>query len=163
MLGDVRIGVDEGELFGQLYPDLHRFAAVAAPPGVDPDDLIQEAVARTLRRQRLTELRDPAVYLRVVVVRLASNERRRQGRAGRAANRLVPERASFDALGSALSDLLRLSPEDRAVVYMTVVEDMSTAEVAARIGTSQAAVRMRRRRALRRLRQHLIDDEREGE
>ena len=41
---------DDGALFARLYPGLRRFAAVCGSFDTDPDDLVQEAVARTLRR-----------------------------------------------------------------------------------------------------------------
>jgi DNA-directed RNA polymerase specialized sigma24 family protein len=158
VLGDVMTGVDDGELFGQLYPELRRFAAVVAPWSVDPDDLLQEAVTRTLRRQPLTELNDAGTYLRVVMVRLAANERRRVGRERRRADTAGGESPPVEG-SSALTDLLALAPVDRAVVYLTVVEGLSAAEAASRLGRTEAGVRMRRRRALRRLRAHLVDEE----
>ncbi|MBX3286283.1 MAG: RNA polymerase subunit sigma-24, partial [Actinobacteria bacterium] len=71
---------DEAGTFEALYPALRRFAAVVGGPATEPDDLVQEALARTLARGSLADLDDPAVYLRRVVARLASNERRSQGR-----------------------------------------------------------------------------------
>lgn len=34
--------------FRDAYPRLRRFAAVVAPPTIDPDDLIQDALVRVL-------------------------------------------------------------------------------------------------------------------
>src|SRR4051812_19140119 len=62
-------------LFAQLYAPLHRFAAVVKPPEVDADDLVQEALLRTLALRPLCEYEDPASYLRRTIVNLASNER----------------------------------------------------------------------------------------
>src|SRR5579871_4146878 len=39
---------DDAEVFAAVYPGLRRFAAVVASTTVDPDDLVQEAVARAL-------------------------------------------------------------------------------------------------------------------
>src|SRR5688500_5746114 len=70
-------GVDnDAKLFEQLYPSLRRFAAVTGGGDTDPDDLVQEAVAQTLRRQSLSSLDHPAAYLRQAIVHLASNRRR---------------------------------------------------------------------------------------
>ncbi len=62
----------EAELFKKLYPPLRRFAAVVTPVEVEPDDLLQEAVTRALRRGSLTELDNPGAYLRRAMVNLAS-------------------------------------------------------------------------------------------
>jgi len=37
-------------VFGDLYPQLRRFAAVVSPMEVDPHDLVQDALERTLHR-----------------------------------------------------------------------------------------------------------------
>ena len=54
----------DAEVFDALYPALRRFAAVVGGLEVDPDDLVQEAVARALRRGPLGELDNPGAYLR---------------------------------------------------------------------------------------------------
>ena len=151
--------VDDSTLFGVLYPGLRRFAAVVAPVEMDPDDLLQEAVARALTQGRLVDLRDPGAYLRVTMVRLASNERRRLGRLRRALARTVPDVPSVGIYPSDLDDLERLSPEDRALLYLTVVEAFPAREAAHLLGRSEGAMRMRRHRALRALRQALIEEE----
>ena len=73
----------EAELFRQLYPGLRSFAGVVRPVGMDADDLVQEAVARTLAVRRLDSLDTPVAYLRTAMVRIAANARARG--AGRAA------------------------------------------------------------------------------
>ena len=74
----------DATLFEQLYPSLHRFAAVTGGRDDDPDDLVQEAVARTLRHHSLSSLDRPGAYLRQAIVNLASNRRRSLAR-GRSA------------------------------------------------------------------------------
>ena len=91
-------------------------------------------------------------YLRVAMVRLASNERRRLGRKRRATQRIGAEsEAEVAAYPSDLAELDRLSPEDRALLYLTAVEGHSIAEVARMFRRSTAAMKMRRHRALRQL------------
>ena len=63
---------DDDQLFARLYPSLRRFAAVVAPREIDPDDLLQEATARALRRGPLGRLDHPEAYLRRTMVNLAS-------------------------------------------------------------------------------------------
>src|ERR1051326_3422320 len=83
--GDEIVQIDrDAALFETLYPSLRRFAAVAGAPEGDPDDLVQEAVARTLRRRSLSSLDNPGAYLRQAIVHLAANRRRSLAR-GRAA------------------------------------------------------------------------------
>src|SRR5205823_4802816 len=67
---------DDAAVFERLYPALRRFAAATGPIETDPDDLVQEAVSRVLRRHALTDLDDPGAYLRRTIANLASNERR---------------------------------------------------------------------------------------
>ena len=58
----------------------------------------------------------------------------------------------------------RLSPADREVLVLRHVEQMDTGEVAAVLGLSESAVKMRHLRALDRLRTLLaVDPEREDE
>ena len=161
-LGELPL-VDDPRLFEILYPGLRRFAAAVAPFEMDPDDLLQEAVSRALVQGRLTDLRDPGAYLRVTMVRLASNERRRLGRWRRALARAAPvEEPWVGDYPSDLGDLDRLSPEDRALLYLTVVEAFPLGEVARLLGRSEGAMRMRRHRALRALRNALAKEEQDG-
>jgi DNA-directed RNA polymerase specialized sigma24 family protein len=145
-----------------LYPALRRFAAMTAPLEMDPDDLVQDALAATLASHALTELDDPMAYLRVAMVRLASNERRRLSRKRRAGQRIgVDPEAEAAAYPSDLAELDRLSPEDRALLYLTAVEGHSIADVARMFKRSTASMKMRRHRALRQLRT-ILEEERHG-
>lgn len=153
------VGHDPGDatLFERLYPSLRRFAAVTDVDG-DPDDLVQEAVARTLRIHRLGELDDPGAYLRRTIVNLASNRRRGLARLRLAVARLgrdEEERATAPEYDSDLSDLHRLAPDDRALLYLVVVEDRTYADAAAQLGITEQAARARASRARRRLRADL--------
>jgi len=143
-----------------LYPPLRRFAAVVGPIKIDPDDLVQEALVRALARQPLSELGDAGAYLRTVIVRLASNDRRSLGRRRLAFSRLesVDVAEGISVYPSDLADLYRVSAEDRAVLWLTAVEGVGVAAVATMLGCSERAVRMRKHRALRRLRRALQED-----
>ena len=66
--------------FEALYERLRRFAFVVGSLDMDADDLVQEALTRTLSRHRFADLDDPGRYLRTVIVRLAANGRRQAGR-----------------------------------------------------------------------------------
>ncbi|HZN13050.1 MAG TPA: sigma-70 family RNA polymerase sigma factor [Acidimicrobiales bacterium] len=143
----------DSELFEELYPGLRRFAAATAPREVDPDDLVQEAVARTLRQHSLTELDDAGAYLRRAIANLASNHRRGFARwrvaIGRVGRTEEGRMAEYD---SDLADLLRVPPEGRAVLYLVDIEGRPYAEAATLLGISEEAARARAARARRRLR-----------
>ena len=160
--GESRSGVDaDGDalLFEQLYPSLRRFAAVTAGRDDDPDDLVQEAVARTLRSRSLTSLDHPGAYLRQAIVHLASNRRRSLAR-GRLAMLHLGNREDGKApeYASDLADLLRLEPVDRALLFIIEVEGRPYAEAAALLGMTEEAARTRAGRARRRLRLQIIEE-----
>lgn len=148
----------EDEVFGRVYPALRRFAAVTAPDA-DPDDLVQEAVARTLRRHALADLDHPEAYLRRAIVHLASNRRRGLARRRTAIARLVPAESELPLYSSDLADLLRLPPAARALLWLVEVEGCEYGEAAAQLGISSEAARQRASRARRELRAAIEGDE----
>lgn len=143
----------DDELFAELYPALRRFAAAVAADDLDPDDLLQEAVARTLRNGPLHRLDAPGAYLRTAMVHLAANHDRSKGRERRAharvAGTLEPDRS--EAYPSDLGELGHVSSDDRAVLYLADVERLPMPEVARILGTTAPAARARASRARRRL------------
>lgn len=151
--------VDDGALFAALYPSLRRFAAVTAPSDVEPDDLLQEAVARTLRRGPLHRLDDPGAYLRRTMVNLASNHRRSWARRRQAESGMDPATAVSASYPSDLADLDHLNPQSRAVLYLAEVEGMSFADIAQVIGCREATARAKASRARRTLRTSLSKEE----
>lgn len=64
--------IEGSRIFADCYPALRRFSAVVGPYECDPDDLVQEAVARVLKHYRLDELDQPMAYLRRTILNLAS-------------------------------------------------------------------------------------------
>ena len=145
-------------LFAALYPALRRFAAAVRPPEVDADDLVQEALARTLATRSLVDCDDPGAYLRTAIVRLVSNHRRSMGRRGRAFARLHVGDTQPTSYPSDLADLMHLPPRDRAVLYLVVVEGWSYADAAEVLGCNETAARARASRALKRLRADMVDE-----
>jgi RNA polymerase sigma factor (sigma-70 family) len=149
-----RIESDERCLFEELYRPLRRFAAVIVPAGIEPDDLVQEALVRVLKKHRLHELDYPAAYLRRTMLNLAANERHR-----RRIQRLAIDRWAASAPNEAtqsfpsdLAELMRLAPQARAVLYLAEVERYSYNEIAQMLGCSSAAARKRASKARRHLR-----------
>ena len=154
---------EEARLFAQLYGPLRRFAAVVAPVEVDPDDLLQEAVARVLRQARLTDLDEPGAYLRRAMVNLASNQRREFARLRKALARFgAGSNPVQDVYPSDLADLLRLPPKERAVLFLSEVEGYRYAEIGQMLSCSEAAARKRALRARRRLHAALIGEVADG-
>jgi DNA-directed RNA polymerase specialized sigma24 family protein len=66
----------EALLIADLYPPLRSFASVVAPVEEDPNDLVQEALVKTLRGGPLSRLEHPKAYLRTVIYHLAVSARR---------------------------------------------------------------------------------------
>lgn len=142
---------EEAQIFHDIYPGLRRFAAVVAPIEVEPDDLVQEALVRTLEKHHLAELHDPAAYLRTAIVRIAANMRRRFGVQRRAMRLLTATTASTDDYPSEVSELLRLRPTDRAVLYLSEIEGYRYREIAEILGCKTDTARKRGFRARRKL------------
>lgn len=149
----------DAELFELLYPALRRLAVAVCPPECDPDDLVQDATARALRRGALHELDHPAAYLRRSIVNAAANERRRLGRLRRALSRRPNGADAADAsYPSDVAVLHQLPATDRAVLWLADVERLPFDEVAAALGCSPDAARTRATRARSRLRTLLEED-----
>jgi DNA-directed RNA polymerase specialized sigma24 family protein len=137
----------ERELITALYPALRRIAAVAGSVDVEPDDLVQEALMRTLRKGPLTDLDNPLAYLRKTIVNLASNQRRSLGRRRRAVARLSVEEGWLPTYPADIEAILDLPPKHRAILYLVEVEGVPYEEAADQIGVTTVAARAMARRA----------------
>jgi RNA polymerase sigma-70 factor (ECF subfamily) len=148
-----RTETDEWQIVDDLYPSLRRFAAVAAPSDLDPDDLLQEALVAVLRARRLSDLDHPAAYLRKTIVAVAAGHCRRMGRRRFALNRYSASATAVVSpdYPSDLADLNLLSPRERSVLYLHEVEGYRFAEIAAMLGCSEAAAKKAGSRARSRL------------
>ncbi len=161
--GDPVTTVEERWDPGQLdalraeYEPLRRFAAVIGRWDVEPDDLVQEAYAKVLVKCP-SDIRDLGAYLRRMIVNLATDERRRVGRAATFAPKLATAGASTDSYPSDLSDLLGLPARVRALLYMVEVEGQQIAPAAAAVGMSSGNARVALLRARRRLRAELSQE-----
>jgi RNA polymerase sigma-70 factor (ECF subfamily) len=117
------------------------------------DDAVAEAFARTIEQG--ATVRDPVAYLYRVAFRIASADLRSPPPSD------PEDRAIIDPAPAAelLSQLRRLSPSQRAAVYLHYRADLPVLEVARIMGTSAAAVRVHLMRGRRRLAQLLDEDE----
>ena len=129
-------------------------------------DLAQEtliAVLGALRKGQLREAERLSAFVHGTARNVLNNYfRRRQQQP--AAVELSPDVASFvppdelegDERARALREGLRqLEPADRAVLMMTLVDDLKPGEIARRLGLSSEVVRTRKSRALKRLTEHV--------
>ena len=144
-------------LVAGLYPHLRSFASVVAPPHEDPNDLVQEALMRALRRGPLSQLEYPKAYLRASIYHLAVSSRRRwavqqKGLVQIAADVEPPEDPWQ------VEELLNLRPKARAVLYLRVVEGLSYGEIGDLLGCTAASARKSASRAKRRLRRLLAEE-----
>jgi RNA polymerase sigma-70 factor (ECF subfamily) len=147
------ISADDRVLIDELYPKLRRFAATVGSYDIEPDDLVQESLVRTLRNRPLSDLDNPTAYLCRAMVNIASNQRRSFGRLRRALTRLGERDATPDTYPSDLDDLEALEPRARAVLYLVEIEGLSFDQVASAVGVSNANARKIAERSRRRLRQ----------
>lgn len=143
---------DDQQLIRDLYPALRRIAAVAGPVDVDPDDLVQEALMRTLRRHRLADLDHPLAYLRTAIVNLASNQRRSAARRRRAYARHGADDVFDQSYPSDVFELLALPPRQRALLYLVEVDGLPYDEAAAQLGMTTIGARKAASRAREKLR-----------
>jgi len=152
-----RTDPDEWQVIDRLYPSLRRFAAVAAPSDMEPDDLLQEALVRVLATHSLSELDHPAAYLRRVMVNLAASHSRRMGVRRRVLRRWAgSEDLVFQPqYPTDMADLGCLPPRERAVLYLAEVEGFHYQEIARMLDCSPAAAKKGASRARRRLRTEL--------
>ena len=147
--------LDDFAIFDSLYPALRRFAAVVADADMDPDDLVQDALAATLSRRELHELEYPKAYLEQAIINVASNGRRRAGTLAKLLPRLRGDTERVDAYPSDISVLDQLAPLDRAVIYLADIDRLPHDLIATELAMTPAAVRKRVSRARKQLRQIL--------
>jgi RNA polymerase sigma-70 factor (ECF subfamily) len=142
----------ERELITSLYPSLRRIAAVAGSVDVEPDDLVQEALMRTLRKGRISDLDNPLAFLRRTIVNLASNQRRSLGRKRKALARLSTEESWSPSYPADIEAILDLPPKHRAILYLVEVEGVPYEEAAEQLGMTTVAARAMAHRARERAR-----------
>jgi RNA polymerase sigma-70 factor (ECF subfamily) len=118
------------------------------------DDAVAEAFTRAIQRDG--HVRDPKAYVYRIAFRVASAELRRE----RDARRDVADEQVDDVplveLGPALR---RLSPSQRAAVFLHYEADLSVRDVARLMGTSTAAVKVHLMRGRRKLADLLGDED----
>lgn len=129
--------------------------------GADAEDVVHDVVVRVLRGRRdAAEMATPGAYLRRAVGNECVSRWRRTSREVVLAE--LPDRPHPAGDDSVLDKMVlgeavqTLTPRQRRVIALTVLDDRPDAEVADQLGVSEVTVRTTRSRALARLREKLI-------
>jgi RNA polymerase sigma factor (sigma-70 family) len=128
--------------------------------GADAEDVVHDVLVRVLRRgQDAADLAAPGAYLRRAVGNECVSRWRRTSHEVTVAElpdrpRPAPDEAVLERIGLAEA-VGTLTPRQRRVIVLTVLQDRPDDEVAAQLGISEITVRTTRSRALARLRDRL--------
>lgn len=145
-----------GGLYAEHRAELVRFAAWIGGAN-DAADIVSDAMASLLRDGRLVEADHPyALMQRAVVAKARSMQR--SGFRRRARERRFAGSAAFEhpeLRPDAVAAVARLSPQQRACVYLTYWEDLTPSKVAERLGIGTGTVKQYLARARARLREVL--------
>ena len=155
-----------GDSFGDFVtaalPALLRFGHLLTGNPHEAEDLVQEALAKSMRRWHRGRPDEPLAYVRKVMVNTHVTRWRRWGSRVQLGD--VPDAAAEDAglQRSADRDALRralaaLPPGQRAVLVLRYLEDMAYDEIAELLGCRPATVRSQAMRGLAALRPLLGD------
>lgn len=150
-------GGDFEEFAEQALPALLRFGYVLTGSPHEAEDLVQEAMAKSLRRWRTARADDPVAYVRRVMVNTQLTRWRRWS--GRIRLGGVPEAAAEDTALSRSQDwdtlrraLAQVPARQRAVLVLRYLEDLPDEAIAAQLGCRPATVRSQAARGLAALR-----------
>ena len=140
---------------------MHRTAVLLCGDHHLAEDLTQTSYAKVFASwRRVASADDPVAYTRQILVRTFLSHRRLRRTSERPVDAL-PEASGATEDPSLRLDLLAalqsLSADDRAVLVLRFWEDLSVAESARLLGTSDAACRQRTARALARIRTLMPD------
>lgn len=158
----------EGPSWTELAAPLRAFVARRVPPGVEPDDVVQEVFLRVLRH--LDDLRDPE-RLHGWLFQIARNAvrdalRARQRRDSRTDSLEIDLPASADEqtpaaeteLAPCLTPLIaRLAEPYRTAIELTSYQGLTQAEAARRAGVSVSGMKSRVQRARDQLKRMLLE------
>jgi RNA polymerase sigma-70 factor (sigma-E family) len=153
-------GAEFAEFVGGSLPALLRFGYVLTGSPQEAEDLVQDALAKSLRRWRRVRADNPVAYTRRVMINTHVTRWRRWGARVRLGD--VPEAADdgglrrgedWDALRRALA---HLPPRQRAVLVLRYLEDLPDTTIAALLGCTAGTVRSQAARGLAALRPLLM-------
>ncbi|KAB2967890.1 MAG: sigma-70 family RNA polymerase sigma factor [Thermoanaerobaculia bacterium] len=150
--------IDLATLYETYAPDLHRFALFLSGDAAAADDLVSETFVRLWGARERLDLATVRGYLFTILRHLFLEERRRARPAETIDDRLLsreadPERraAAKGELAATLRALQELPESDRTALLLRVEGDLPYSEIAAALGMSAAAARVKVHRARARL------------
>lgn len=150
------------DFVADALPALLRFGHVLTGNPHDAEDLVQEALAKSMRRWRRDSPDEPMAYVRKTMVNTHLTRWRRWGSRVQLGD--IPEAAAEDAQlqRSTERDALRralaaLPPGQRAVLVLRYLEDLPDDEIAGLLGCRPATVRSQAMRGLAALRPLLTE------
>ncbi len=136
-------------------PRLRRVARLLTGASDDADDLVAEAIVRTLPAWRAGRVDEIVGYTRVTIYHLASKRWRRLAVKRRLDHRAIDWAQAISASDDetaerdrVLAAVAALAPRRRAVVVLRFYEDRSIGEIAAVLGCSEGTVKSQLSRAL---------------
>jgi RNA polymerase sigma-70 factor (ECF subfamily) len=132
------------EIYEEVRGSLMRFAGSLVGPD-DADDIVSDAVVRTLRRGPLAALDNPRAYLMRAVLNAARDRGRRLTRERAAVARHAGIRESVPVVSIDSPELtetvMRLPVRQRAAVFLVYFEDMAPSGAAHVLGVRPATLR----------------------
>lgn len=148
--------VDSSEVYRRHADELVRYATALVGPA-DAPDVVVDAVVTAFESLAWPTVENQRAYLYRAVLNRSLSVRRSDAR--RVARELRVAGSESVAAGESSLDaqraLANLSPQQRAVVYLTYWEDLTPAQVAALLGVSEGTVRKQLARAREQLRRIL--------
>lgn len=148
------------DLLAPLRPDLHRYCRRLTGSLWDAEDLAQDALLRAFATLGSVHHRidNPRAYLLRVATNTWIDTVRRRGSEAAALGDPAGATTAGDPAPGAVRDagatlLQRLAPQERAAVVLKDVFELSLAEIAAVLGTSEGAVKAALHRGRTRLRE----------
>lgn len=148
------------EFVDRGLPRLHRMALSLTGQQADAEDLVQEALAKTyLHWGKVAASGSPGAYVRAILANSFMSSRRRRSADEVVSTEVVDRKirsidstAAFIERHDLLSAVLLLPPDQRVVIVLRYLEDLSVPEVARLLGKREGAVRAACHRGLEKLR-----------
>jgi RNA polymerase sigma-70 factor (ECF subfamily) len=148
----------EAGLYRAFRTNLVRFATALIGPD-DASDVVSDAMESLLKSGQLANADNPqALMHRAVLAKAKSMQRsffRRRAREQRFIEQWTKEQP--DSSLEVVNAVVRLSPQQRACVYLTYWEDLSPPMIAERLGIGEGTVKQYLARARAKLREVLHD------
>ena len=153
----IEVGSEAG-LYASYRTDLIRFATALVGPS-DAADVVSDAMLSLLKSGQIPRADHPrALMYRAVLAKANSMHRsafRRRARERSFAQRVIIEDPELRP--DVVEAVIRLSPQQRACVYLTYWEDLAPSDVADRLDIGEGTVKRYLARARAKLREVLDD------